>query len=120
MNGIDAPMVMETLGKGKILPSQILMIHWNRCNERGSEAIKQDKVADERYRCSIAQFMASLRPWQDDEFLAAKERIKKHSEPEDRIITMEEWRDLFGELICLMKRANLLPMEEGPIEALDG
>ena len=107
--------IIETLGKGALNYGQVLMMQSNRIGQMASKPLSLIDADQDAFRNSVRVFDSMLKPYYDEEFIKAKEKIKLLSDPPDVISTLEEWYLLHGELNCLMYRSGLMPMEDAPI-----
>lgn len=103
--------VVESLGRGEIDFGRVLMIHLSRVANRGSEDLGSDEIARNSFTNSIKTLERFLTPWLSDEYSEKKEEIKKQTEPHTVISSLDEWFDLLGELMIVIRNSDLLPAE---------
>lgn len=118
--------IIEALGKGQINMGRVLMIHVSRVGNRGSEDLDGDPVSRRKFCNSIKTFEEMLsKKWLTKRYWERKKEIMEQSDPYDRISDVDEWFDLFGELMYELYESDLMPAEDievddvgvGPIES---
>lgn len=104
--------IVEGLGKGQIDFGRVLMIHLSRVANRGSEDLGGDEIARNSFTNSVKTLERFLTPWLTPDYYKAKENIKKQTKPYKVICSLDEWFDLLGELMKVIRDSDLLPAED--------
>jgi hypothetical protein len=103
--------VYEGQAKGQMSLGRVLEHMLITAGTRAAEPLGLDQRADDAFRNSIRFIDHLLEPYQDQDYEETKKKIMAMSEPRDAIATTDEFFELLGLDMWLIKRAHMLPAQ---------